>query len=130
MSLVKPFETSSLSSLGQGRLISTPSKTLIPLSVWGNLPPTGDFKLNVNGSLVSSSGLAGGEDLLHDSTGLVSFANSYGHNIIMALKLLALIKGVKLFVNRGCMDFMIESDSQALCRMILGETAYPWHLDA
>ncbi|KAL3534878.1 hypothetical protein ACH5RR_003339 [Cinchona calisaya] len=76
---------------------------------------------------MTSSGLVGGRGLHCGLTGqlLANFACSFGHITIMVAEILALIEGVKLCINHGCMELLIELDSQALCHRVLGETA-PW----
>ncbi|KAL3503949.1 hypothetical protein ACH5RR_033790 [Cinchona calisaya] len=101
------------------------------IKVYWNCSPAGCLKLNVDGSLVSSSGLAGYGGLLQDSTGclLFGFAYSFGQNTIMAAELSALVEGVKLCMSQGYMDLIIESDFLILCHLICSDTEFPCKLD-
>ncbi|KAL3502772.1 hypothetical protein ACH5RR_037221 [Cinchona calisaya] len=132
LSLVKPFETSNSLSLGQGWVVTKPFKILTPIPVCWSFPPFGRFKINVDCSLITSSDLAGGSGLLMDSTGhvVVGFASYIGHKSIMVAEILALIQGVKLCIDQGYLDALIESYSQVLCHMISSDRSYSWHLDA
>ncbi|KAL3537525.1 hypothetical protein ACH5RR_000891 [Cinchona calisaya] len=92
----------------------------------------GKIKLNVDGSFISSIGLARGGGLIHSSSSslLAGFACFFKHKTIMKDELLALIKGLQVSMDKNFFEVTIESDSQVFCHMILGCKSYSWKLDA
>ncbi|KAL3509953.1 hypothetical protein ACH5RR_029354 [Cinchona calisaya] len=126
--LVNPFETSYL----HGLVVTKRPKAFMPILIYWKLLPTGSVKLNVDGSLITSSGLADGRGLVRDSNGLLlrGFACSFGHQTIMAAKAMSQIEGINLCLQLGYTDIKIETNSLALCRMILEDSHHPWRLDA
>lgn len=73
-------------------------------------PAEGLLKLNTDGSVCNSSGLAGCGGLLRDSEGqwIVGFVKSTCANSSIAAKLLALREGLSLCVERDCHAVEIE----------------------
>ncbi|KAL3533454.1 hypothetical protein ACH5RR_006975 [Cinchona calisaya] len=78
-------------------------KALHPKLVCWSCPPYVKIKLNVDGSFISSIGLARGGGLIHSSSGslLAGFAYSFNHKTILEAELLALIKGLQLCLDNN-----------------------------
>lgn len=91
------------------------------------------LKLNVDGASKGNSGLSGGGMVVRDCKGqLVTAAAAafYGVGSNMMAECLALLDGLTLIRQNGLEGhhFLIESDSQVLVQMVMGNAVVPWRL--
>ena len=87
--------------------------TKIPRLVKWLKPPDGWWKLNIDGSFLGSSGLAGGGGLIGDSRGqcIDGFAKAFAVTSSLAAELWALREGLLLCVDLQAQAVVVELDA-------------------
>ncbi|KAI5352205.1 hypothetical protein L3X38_005096 [Prunus dulcis] len=93
----------------------------IQVSLAWTPPENGVLKLNVDGSLMKSSGSIGAGGVIRDHLGnwIGGFAVNLGKGQILEAELWGLFFGLKLAITRGIMDIIVEMDSVNAVNLIL-----------
>ncbi|KAF2289288.1 hypothetical protein GH714_034137 [Hevea brasiliensis] len=86
-------------------------KTITTVS-W-TCPPDNVFKLNTDGSLPNSGGIACGGGLIRDSNGrwIKGFKVVFGKTLVLGAELWSILEGMKLAKSLGLKDIIVESDN-------------------
>ena len=115
--------------LQSGLLLSvTRRKWRPPRWITWAMPPSGNVKLNIDGSSLGNPGPSGARGVLRDSDGnvLSSFSLFLGSRTNMEAEALALLDGMQ--ITAGFHELQVEMDSQALLNMVIGNGSVPWKL--
>ncbi|KAJ9186725.1 hypothetical protein P3X46_002268 [Hevea brasiliensis] len=95
-------------------------KTITTVS-W-TCPPDDVFKLNTDGSLPNSGGIACGGGLIRDSNGrwIKGFKAVFGKTSVLGVELWSILEGMKLAKSLGLKDINAESDNLIAVQILAG----------
>jgi len=91
-------------------------------------PPPGFVKLNFDGYLVNSS--AAGGFIVRDWTGklIKAGATYYGDTPILVAEARALRDGLRLMIQAGFNNIVIEGDNMIVIQVLKGKILVPWQI--
>ncbi|GKV53477.1 hypothetical protein SLEP1_g59999 [Rubroshorea leprosula] len=100
--------------------VSLSAKTVSTVFVGWNPPPPGVVKLNTDGSAVTNPGNAGAGGIFRDDLGnwLLGFYRNIGYTSSLSAELWALRDGLKLAVDKGFSQLIVETDSMVAKTLI------------
>ncbi|GLT67469.1 hypothetical protein SLA2020_397770 [Shorea laevis] len=114
IAMARDFILAKIKDFDQAHCISHKPKASVTILVGWSPPPPGFIKLNTDGSALTNPGTAGARGVFRNESGnwLLGYYRNIGFTSSLSAELWALRDGLKLAVQRGFSNLLIETDSK------------------